>query len=204
MSLFTNILGPSRDDVWTKIAREIGGRQSNGGLFGKSNLTLDYRKWTILMDHFSRGGKNKTHYTRLRATFLSKTGFLFQIRRKNMLSPVGKFLGIQDMQLGDEFFDEQFIIKANNEHVIKDLLSDEELKNYISYQPKVLLKIVHEETFFFKKGHPDGVDELYFECRGILKNEEIINGLFILFKAMLDRLVVVDLAYENRPNYQPH
>jgi len=204
MSLLNNIFGSSRDDVWTKIASEIGGRQSNGGLFGKSNLTLNHREWTILMDHFSRGGKNKTHYTRLRATFLNKTGFLFQIRRKNMLSPVGKFLGVQDIQLGDEFFDEQFIIKANNEDVIKDLLSNEDLKNYISYQPKVLLKIAHEETFFFKKGQPDGVDELYFECRGILKNEEIINGLFILFKAMLDRLVAVGLAYEDRPGYQPH
>lgn len=203
MSLLTNIFGPSRDEVWAKIARELDGSHTKGGLFGKSHLMLKHRKWIILMDCFSRGGKNKKHYTRLRAPFVSKTNFLFQIHRENILSPVGKFLGVQDIQIDDEFFDEQFIIKSNNEHIIKDLLDDEELKNYISYQPKVLLKIRHEESFFFKKGHPDGVDELYFECRGRLKNEEIINGLFILFKAMLDRLVVLDLADKRSTSYLP-
>jgi len=202
MSLLTNIFGPPRADIWTAIAYDIGGNYIHGGLFGKSAITLKHREWDIMMDHFSRGGKNRTRHTRMRAPFGRKTDFLFQIKREGTFSSVGKLLGMQDIQLGDDFFDEQFIIKANNIHHIKHLLDDEELKNYIMHQPKILLKIRHEHTSFFKTGHPDFIDELYFECRGIMKNEEIIKDLFSLFTTILDRLVLLDLAYEGRPNYR--
>ena len=200
MSLLSNIFS-SRDEAWAKIAREIGAYHTPGSFLSSGSLTLEYKNWEIKLDVFK---KDKHPFTRIRAPFLRKTNFLFQIHRENKLSPVSKFLGVQDLQIGDEFFDRQFIIKSNGEQKIKELLDDEELKNYLSYQPKVLLKIRHKKGFLFVKGHPDDVDELYFECHGVLKNEEIINGLFILFKAMLDRLVAVDLAYKGRPNYQPN
>lgn len=193
-----------RADVWSKIAREINGEYTPKRLFAKDSLTLKHREWLIKMDVFKRGSSdNKRTYTRLRAPFLHKTNFQFEIRRENVLSSAGKFFGMQDIEIGNHFFDEQFIIQSNDEHKIKDLLDDEELKNFISYQPKILLKVKHKAGSIFQKGYPEEVDELYFECRGIIKNEEVIIGLFAIFKTMLDRMVAVDLAYEGDPEFVP-
>ena len=47
---------------------------------------------------------------------------------------------------------------------------------------------------------PDGVDELYFECAGVIKETEILKDLFELFCLILERLVQIDSAYEDDPN----
>jgi len=199
------LFGPSRRNVWSKVANELDGHLNHGGFFGKEHLLVNYRNWRIFMDIFTvshtEGGS--TTYTRLRAPFLSKTDFELKIRRANILSPVGKFLGMQDIEVGDKLFDKKFIIKSNDEQKVKDLLDDEKLKSFLSYPPKMHLEIRHEKSFFLNRGHPPGVYELYFKYKGVLKNEKTIFVLIALFQAMLDRLVVVDLALRGGPYYVP-
>jgi len=108
-------------------------------------------------------------------------------------------LGFQDIVIGDRYFDEEFIIKGNSETQIKSLLNDDRIKKLLRWQPKVNIKIQSDNSWFFKK-YPEGVNELYFSCVGIMKTPEDLRNLFELFCLILDRLVKIDSAYADDPN----
>ena len=202
MGLLKEIFGPSKKDIWEQIAQEIGGEYIDGGFWKKDGLRLQHREWELLLDTFTRGSNNNSRtYTRLRVPFLNKDGLRFKIYHESIFSSIGKFLGAQDIEIGDPYFDDTFIIKGNNENTIYKLLKDEQLKNLFMNQPKVLIEIKNNEGWFGPH-YPEGVDVLYFESYGVMKKKDELFNLFELFSTLLDRLVHIDSAYENNPGIE--
>ena len=200
MGLLRNILGPSKDEIWGQIATEIGGDYIDAGFWGKDVLVYRHNEWEFILDTYSQssGQHSTTTYTRLRVPFLNKDGFRFKIFREHFFSSIGKFFGMQDIQIGDPFFDDSFIIKANDQYKIQRLLGDDDLKTLINRQPNIHVQIKDDEGWFAQK-YPEGVDVLYFECTSVMKKKEDLHNLFQLFTAILDRLVDIDSAYEKDP-----
>ena len=195
---------PSKEPIWTQIAEEIGGSYVEGGFWGKDVLHFRHGDWEILLDTFTRTSSSKhgtrvRHYTRMRAPFVNKDGLRFTIYRKGIFSSVGKLFGMQDLEIGDPFFDDPFIIKGNDEEKIAQLLSGTTLKELISAQPDIYFKIADDDGFF-RGSFPDGVDQLYFECSGVVTDADVLKSLFELFALTLTRLVQIDSAYEDDPN----
>jgi hypothetical protein len=58
--------------------------------------------------------------------------------------------------------------------------------------------VKHHEGWFGAK-FPDGVDELYFQCIGVIRDIELLHNLFDLFAYTLDRLCQMGSAYEDDP-----
>ena len=69
----------------------------------------------------------------------------------------------------------------------------------IHAQPNIYFQIRDDEGWFGAH-FPEGVDELYFQCYGVLKEEELLRNLFEMFTITLDRLVRIDSAYEDDPH----
>ena len=205
MGLLRSIFGPSKREIWSQIADEIGGDFIDSGFFKRGGLVYEHQDWTLVLDTYStsssnaNGTSNTKHYTRMRAPFVNKDGLYFKIYRQHLFRSVGRFFGMQDIEIGDPFFDNDFVIKGNSESKIRQLLRDEQLKNLISRQPRISLEIRDDEGWFGTH-FPDGVDELYFVCSGIMKNKSDLHNLFDLFCCTLDRLVRIDSAYEDDPN----
>jgi len=204
VSILRSIFGPSKDEIWSQIARDIEGEFIEGGFWGKDVLVYKHAQWQILLDTYtvtSSTGKtsSSTTYTRMRAPFVNKDGIYFKIYREGFFGSVGKFFGMQDLEIGDPFFDEQFIIKGNNRDKIRLLLADSRIKELIQQQPRVHIEIRDDEGWF-GAAFPDGVDELYFQCVGVIKETGLLKSLFELFSITLMRLVEIDSAYEHDPN----
>ncbi|MCM8536937.1 MAG: hypothetical protein NE334_13450 [Lentisphaeraceae bacterium] len=200
MGFLKSLFGPSKEEIWGQIANDIGGRFDDGGFFGKDTLKYQHGEWELHLDTFTRSsgtGNNRssTTYTRMRAPFVNKDNLYFKIYEEGFLSPLGKFLGMQDIEVGDNYFDENFVIKGNSESQVKSLFADEEIKRLIHGQPRIQLEIKDDEGWF-GSSFPDGVDELYFEVRGVMKDTAVLKDLFELFSRVLDRLVEIDSAYE--------
>ncbi len=194
-----SLFGPSKDEIWKQIAKDIGGEFIDGGFWGKDELRYDHGQWELLLDTFTRShGKTSSRYTRMRVPFLNKDELKFHIYREGFFSGIGKFFGMQDLQIRDSRFNERFIIQGNNKKKIEDLLSDYKLKMLFEMVPDVSIKIEADSGWLGKK-YPAGVDVLYFERRGILKDKETLKLLFQLFTTVLDRLVHIDSAYEDDP-----
>jgi len=200
MGLLRSIFGPSKDEIWGQIANEIGGKYEDGGFWRKDVLRLRSGEWEITLDTHTEGsGEHSTTYTRMRSPFANKDGLYFMIYREGFFSSIGKFFGMQDIEIGDPYFDDHFIIKGNNEEKVKLLLRDTRLKQLIDTQPDICFEIKDDEGRFGSR-FPDGVDELYFRCTGVMKNEALLRNLFELFSVTLERLVQIDSAYDNDPN----
>ena len=194
-----SIFGPSKDDIWNQIATDIGGEFIEGGFWGKDVLVYKRGEWQILLDTYVVSTGQSSHTcTRMRAPFVNRDGLYFSVSRKGFFSSIGKLFGMQDIEIGDPFFDEQFIIKGNNSEKIKSLLADRNIRELCQRQPRIKLRIKDDEGRFGPE-FPEGVDELYFECVGVIKETALLKSLFALFCLILERLVRLDSAYEDDP-----
>ena len=202
MGTLKEIFGPSKNEIWSQIADEIGGEYIDAGFWKKNVLKFQHNHWEILLDTYAQStGKSSVTYTRLRVPFLNRDGLRFKIYRENFFTSIGKIFGMQDIIIGDPWFDDDFIIKGNDESKIKLLMNDSKLKSLFKQQPKVHIEIKDYEGRFSQR-YPEGVDVLYFQCVGIVKKREVLLNLFELFAAILDRLVHIDSAYQSNPKIE--
>ena len=199
------IFGPSKDEIWTQIANDIGGEFIEGGFWGEDVLIYKHGEWQILLDNYtvmmSTGTVTiPTTYTRMRAPFINKDGLYFKIYREGFFSSIGKLFGMQDIKIGDPFFDNEFIIKGNNPEKIKLLLADAKIKELCQEQPQIHFEIKDDEGWL-GPDFPEGVDQLSFQC-GVINETALLKSLFELFSITLERLVQIDSAYEDDPKVQ--
>ncbi len=199
MGIFGSLFGPSKKEIWSQIAYDIGGRFKDGGFWKRDYIRYEYGSWEIVLDTYTKShGKSSTTYTRMRAPFANRDGLYFKIYREGFFSNVSKYFGMQDIEIGDNFFDENFIIKGNSEYQIANLLEGDEMKALIERHEQIHFEIRDDEGIFGSR-YPEGIDELYFQCRGVLKDENRIRDLFDLFALTLERLVEIDSAYPDDP-----
>lgn len=200
MGILRSIFGPSQNEIWSKIAADVGGNYQAGNFWSGGVLRYRSGQWEITLDTYTVStGKSSITYTRMRAPFVNKDGLRFKIYRAGLFASIGKMLGMQDIEVLDPSFSERFIIQGNIVEKIKWLLDDPELKTLIDRQPQVHLEIKDDEGWF-KDTFPEGVDELCFLCVGVLRDEALLKGLFDMFSLTLRRLVQIDSAYDSDPN----
>ena len=216
MSKRRSILGPSKDEIWAQIATDIGGEFIDRGFLGEKVLIYKHGEWQILLDTYTvtaptgtTAAATATAHTRMRAPFINKDGLYFNISREGFFSSIGKFFegffssigkffGMQDIEIGDPFFDEQFLIKGNSPEKIKLLFADARIRELCQRLPGIHLWIKDDEGLF-GTDFPKGVDELHFECAGVITETAVLKSLFGLFCLILERLVQIDSAYEDDP-----
>jgi hypothetical protein len=202
MGLLRQVFGPSKEEIWSQLSQEIGADHEEGGFFKDGKVVLSHRHWEITLDTYTvHTGKSHVTYTRMRAPFVNRDGFRFKIYRKNIFSGIGKLFGVQDIEVGDAFFDDQFIIQGEPEHMVDRLLLNSVIRQLIQDQPDIHLQIKDDEGWF-SKSFPEGVDELYFEVVGVIKDKERLKKLFDLFSAVLDELCRLGSAYEDKPQME--
>ena len=103
MSILRDLFGPSRDEIWQKVAAAVGGNMTEGGFWsGGSKVTATHGQWSVTLDTYTVStGKSSVTYTRMRAPYVNPDGFQFTIYRRGIFSDIGKWMGMQDVDIGD-------------------------------------------------------------------------------------------------------
>jgi hypothetical protein len=199
MKSLREIFGSSKEEIWTLLSKEIGAEYQEGGFFKAGKVVLSHRQWEIILDTYTvSSGKTSTTFTRMRAPYVNADGFQFNMYRKNVFSWLGKLLGMQDIEIGDPYFDEEYIIQGSPEDMVMRLFSNVNIRQLIQRQPDVHFQVKNDEGIF-GKNFPEGVDELYFQTFGVIKDPQRLKDLFELFTAVLDELCRLGSAYEHEP-----
>ena len=160
--------GPSRAEVWKQLADAVHGRYVEGGFFKNGKVEAEHGQWVVTLDTFVVStGKSAIVFTRLRAPYVNPDSFRFTIYRKRIFSDIGKWFGMQDIEIGDPEFDDAFIIKGTDEAKVRALLADQKLRELIAGQ-RTLHFEVKDDDRWFKGKFPEGVDELCFQVVGII------------------------------------
>jgi hypothetical protein len=200
MGVLRKIVGPSQAEIWQQLCKEIGADFVKGGLWKGNKVQAYVGEWTVTLDTYTvSNGKTLTTYTRIRAPYVNMDGFRFTIYRKTLFSDLGKFFGMQDIEIGDPEFDRDFIIKSNTAPKAMALFSNQKIRRLIQAQPSIHLQVKGDESWF-GTSFPQGVDELYFQVPGVIKDLERLKALYELFAEVLNHLCHIGSAYENDPH----
>jgi hypothetical protein len=105
---------------------------------------------------------------------------------------------MQDVVVGHEEFDRDFIIKGTEEGKLRALFENARLRELIGAQPQIHLTVKDDEGMFGAK-FPADTDEVHFHVHGIIKDVERLKLLFELFAETLDQLCRIGSAYEEAP-----
>jgi hypothetical protein len=192
--------GPSRTEVWRKLSAQLGGAYTPKTWLRSDRIDVQHEHWIVTLDTYTVHANN-THvpYTRLRAPFRDREGFRCKVSRTGVFSFLGKWLGLQDVQVGDEAFDRAFVVKANDERKVQALLASAELRRLLAAQKAITLSVEDHEGWFGPK-FPADCDELRAVVRGHVKDLERLRQLFALFAIALDQLCAIGAAYADAPS----
>lgn len=196
------LFGPSKNEVWQQLSQEINVDLVNGGFWRGNRVEGKHNNWVIYLDTYTVStGKSSVTYTRMRAPFINKEHFYFKIYKNGLFSDIGKVFGVQDIEVGYEDFDKDYIIQGNRERDVVKLFSNEKIRELITQQPRIRLEIKESEGFFGPKFHEDE-SELYFLVTGVLKDIDLLKGLFDLFSEVLEELELIGSASGESPRVQ--
>ena len=202
MGFGSRLFGPSRKEIWRKLSDEVGGRYVDGGFWKGDKVQIDHDDWTMTLDSYAVStGKVTIVYTRMRAPFVNSSGFRFLVYRKSIFTGIGKFFGMQDIEVGDQLFDQDFVVQSTDEGKIKILLAAPQLRELISAQKDINFGVKDDEGWFGTK-FPEGVDELHFVQTGIIKDVERLKQLYELFAETLDELCRIGAASDRPPGVE--
>lgn len=199
MGFLRNLFGPSKEEIWQQLAKEIGANYVDGGRWKGDKVHAQIKQWTVTLDTYTVStGKTHMTFTRFRAPYVNADGFRFKIYRQGFFSGMGKALGMRDVEIGEPQFDEAFIIQGNDEAKLKQLFANAKIRALITAQPDLTFEIKDDEGWF-STHFPEGVDELVFFEPGLITDVERLKQIYELFAEVLHHLCRIGSAYENDP-----
>ena len=192
MAIYREVFGPSKEDIWRQLSKEIGARYVESGFWHGDMVQAQIGEWTVTLDahEVPFGGANRIT-TRLRAPFANQDGFSFLVFRSGVFAELGKLIGMQDVEVGFPEFDKKFVIKGNNKELLRRLFSNEKIRKLLSEQPNVRFEIVKNEG----ESEGEATDEVRFQAVGAIQDLDRLKQLFELFAVTLDQLCAMGSAY---------
>jgi len=199
MNTLRKLFGPSKEEIWRQLCAATGADYISGGFWKGDKVQVAHGEWTITLDTYAVStGKTVMVFTRLRAPYVNPDRFRFTIYRRGLFSDIAKWIGMQDIEVGHEAFDRDFIIKGTEEGKLRALFDNPRLRELIAAQPQIHLT-VRDDVGGWGADSPADTDELCFHVGGIIKDVERLKLLFELFAETLDQLCRIGSAYEEAP-----
>ena len=197
MALPRKLFGPSREEIWRQLSADIGADFVDGGFCKSDKVQATHGEWIVTLDTYTVStGKVTIVYTRMRAPYVNPDGFRFTVYRRGLFSDIARALGMQDVQVGHEPFDNDFVIKGTSGEKLRLLFASPRIRELIEKQPDIHFSVKDDEGWF-GASFPDRVDELYFVVGGVIKDADRLKQLYALFSETLDQLCRIGAAYES-------
>jgi len=197
MSRLLSLFRPEKEVIWRQLAQELDGKfLPRAGHKGADAVVVKAGDWTIILDTYKRGKKQTK--TRIRAPYVNRDSFYFRIYRRQAMSNLRKMGGMQDILIGDQAFDDAFIIQGSDVQKLKMLFSNKLIRQFISWQPEIWLFNNPDENWVVDTWR-EGISELSFEVPGIITDLARLHDLYDLFAELLNQLCHIGSAYEDDP-----
>jgi len=107
---------------WQRFASLRGGRYDSGGIFRRRRVTWNHAGSPVTIDIYATGGKNSTYFTQMHFHWPDRS-FRLEVYPEGIMARMGKFFGMQDVQIGSAWFDQRFVITGNREEDLRRLLN---------------------------------------------------------------------------------
>jgi hypothetical protein len=153
----------ARQQAWSELAARTGLTFEPGGIFAPMVVAGNYRGRPLTLDTFTRRtGKNSTTYTRIQLGANNPSALSLAIYDENVLSKLGKALGMQDIQTGDDELDRRFTIRGQPEPMIISLLASISLRQQLLQARSVHVEVKGQQVYWQQRGAESNADYLQF------------------------------------------
>jgi hypothetical protein len=121
------ISGRNEEEIWQQINAHF---VANPDPL-EYTAVITQEKWKIILAiDIDLGGGFESGYesTTITAELLSAPDFRFALHRQNFTDEIGKFFGMEDVEIGFSEFDKKLIVKTNDKLRIRKVFSDEAVR----------------------------------------------------------------------------
>ena len=158
--------------AWDSFNKEVNGtfEKHKHSLFGR--ITYRHGLWAVVLDTFPKTSfsffpsigitPDYENYTRILAPYSNKEGIVAEIYEKTFVSTIGRLFGMQDIDIGAPYFDDMYIVKSNNQELMKKMLIRDKIRDLIFNFNGIHLKINSTERVLGDL-HPEAKNEVYME-----------------------------------------
>lgn len=149
--------------TYSRVARSFEGTAAPGGWLSTPSLRFQHRGAPVLLD-IASGGSDDPDYTQLHIAWPDST-FRCTVYPERFFSQVGKFLGMQDIEIGDPDFDRAYIITGNDLKKVRDFLNArvrekiDQLRD-LRKNDDIYVAVTGSSLLIKKRDRIDGYDEL--------------------------------------------
>ncbi len=186
MNILKKIFGPSKRDIWKKIANHYRGQFVKGKYPYEDYVNVRIGNWDLIMDTMvEKKDNDETEFTRVIGPFSNDKFVDYSIERKGAFEFISKHFRKDVIELQDEEFNENFLLKGNDEYLV----------NWIFDSPPVKRSLYAIKRFHFSVENYTGVfgydsfltHELVFLQKGNLKDFEQLQNIFDAMALILDK-----------------
>lgn len=187
--------------VWMELADEAKGEFIDGPHVVTVRVPVPDKPWTITFKMHEHGiGKGAKQQTIVSVPYKAARDFGFAIRNKNWIEEAAKAFGLQDIVVGDEEFDPEYIIQGNDEKLVRSLFSSQPLKDQIVAQKAVRINVNKDASQLAPFGNvPAGVHVLAFTEEGAINSFDRLTSIYKLLVATLDEMCRIGATSHTDP-----
>lgn len=178
MQAIPTLTATTPQQLWQQIEAEL--QQRDDLLSYQRQLNLNGTLISLDIDIDLGGGfESGIETTRIKSTLPTAEGYSFDMHHQGLLEEIGKFFGMQDVEVGDPEFDKNVIVKTNDEEQTRQLLEKGGLKHALSD--------LHDFSFSLSQ-HSDSdtsMHELVLEVLEGLSDPKRLEPVFKAFVAVI-------------------
>jgi|GEM_PF-2662840 hypothetical protein len=189
--------------VWMEFADEHQGSFDDGQKVFVMRVPVQGKPWNITFHMQQKGvGGAVTDSSAAFLPFKAKGPFSFDLHNRSLVGDASKIFGAQDIQIGEDEFDREYIIKGSDENAVKRIFGSERIQELIKLQPHIKLYIQDEPKELAEHGTvPPGIHVLAFRDKAAINSYERLTLVHDLMLATLDEMMTNDLASPQDPNF---
>ncbi|GAU77006.1 hypothetical protein [Fusibacter sp. 3D3] len=187
----------NKKSAWEELSKKRNGTYGKSTFTKHENVIFQYKNTSIVLDRYTTMvGSTPIMNTRIRSIFKNPTRLSFKLYHEGFFSSLSKMLGMQDILIGDDEFDQRFVVKSNDEIKIRQLLSDYKLKQLLFFGKPITLEIKLKDKCLNSK------DEsiLLYQATGVIKDIDTLENILNIFERFIDHMIEIGLSNESQIN----
>lgn len=177
------ISGRTQDEVWEKITAQF--LDDPDPLEYSAVIEHESRKIALNIDIDLGGGfESGFESTTFAAHLNTSPSFRFAIHEKHFTDEIGKFFGMEDVEIGFEEFDKALIVKTNDTLKLKDIFSDSAVRAVFQSLTDFTFGITHHHA----SGDLPGEPFLELQIEHGITNVERLRQIYNAFYSVLAKV----------------
>ena len=179
-------------ESYRQLARRFGGHAERGGWLGLPTAIFRHNNTCVSVDVFSTGGRSPTHYTQVHF-YWQQPVVRCEIYPEGYWTRMGKFFGIEDIEIGSPEFDNEFVIKGNDPMAIRQVLNPN-----VQWKIRQLHRFLGNNDIYISFGR----HELLVKKLSLIRHYTTLAEFVTLAIDLFDRAFVADesgIEFVKRP-----